>query len=158
MIRKTYLGSIKISILKIVNEYINSPYNGGKTKIMKIRKEDIPVTMQAPNTIMRAIPDCGGMTLGFNELPKGTDFTPLLQGLDNDSCHCPHWGYVLEGKIKLIYDTGKEETVGAGEVYYWPAGHTAIVLEDVKMLEFSPTKELKEVMTHVGQKMAEMGG
>ncbi len=59
---------------------------GAKTKIMKIRKEDIPITMQAPNTIMRAIPDCGGMTSGFIELPKGTDFTPFLEGLDNHSC------------------------------------------------------------------------
>ncbi len=125
---------------------------------MKIKKEDISVIMEAPGTIMRAIPNCGGMTLGFNELPKGTDFTPLLKGLANDSCHSPHWGYVLEGKILLIYDDGKQEEVGAGEVYYWPAGHTAIVLEDVKFLELSPTKEYTEVITHVGKKIAEMEG
>ncbi len=121
---------------------------------MKIKKEDIPVIMQAPNTIIRAIPNCGGITLGFNELPKGTDFTPLLKGLDNDSCHSAHWGYLFEGKIQLIYDDGKEEVVGAGEVFYWPAGHTAIVKEDIKFLEFSPTKEYTEVMKHVGKKMA----
>lgn len=121
---------------------------------MKIKKEDITVTMQTPGTIMRAIPNCGGMTVGYNELPKGTDFTPLLKGLNNDSCHSPHWGYVIEGRIQLIYDDGKKEEVVAGEVYYWPAGHTAIVKEDLKFLEFSPTKEYSEVMAHVGKQLA----
>jgi len=123
---------------------------------MKIKTEDMTVIMQAPGSQMRAIPNCGGMTLNFNELSKGTDFTPLLKGLKNDSCHCPHWGYVLEGKILLKYDDGQEETISAGEFYYWPAGHTAIVLEDIKFLEFSPTKEYSEVITHVGEKMTQL--
>ena len=58
---------------------------------MKIKKENMPVIMQATETIMRAIPNCGGITLGYNELPKGTDFAPLLKGLENGSCHSPHW-------------------------------------------------------------------
>ncbi|AWX46134.1 hypothetical protein HME9304_03166 [Flagellimonas maritima] len=122
---------------------------------MKISKEDIPVTMQSPDTIMRALPNYGGMTVCFNELPKGTDFTPLLKGLENNSCHCPHWGYVLEGSIRCIYDDGSEETVEAGDVFYWPSGHTAIVKDDVKMIDFSPTKEFNEVIAHVGKMMAE---
>ena len=125
---------------------------------MKIKKEDMPVIMQAPGTIMRAIPNCGGITVGYNELPKGTDFTPLLKGLENDSCHSAHWGYVLEGRIQIVYDDGKQEETGAGEIFYWPAGHTAVVKEDLKFLEFSPTKEYTEVITHVGKRMAEMGG
>lgn len=125
---------------------------------MKINKKDIPVTMEAPGTVMRALPNYGGMTVCFNELPKGTDFTPLLQGLNNDSCHCPHWGYVIEGEIMVRYNDGEEETVGAGEVFYWPAGHTAIVQEDVKLIDFSPSKEFNEVISHVGKKMAELGG
>jgi hypothetical protein len=123
---------------------------------MKIKKEDLPVIMEAPGTKMRALPNCGGITLGYNELPKGTDFTPLLKGLQNDSCHSPHWGYVLEGKMQIIYDDGKQELVSAGEVFYWPAGHTAIVQEDLKFLEFSPSKEFTEVITHVSNKIAEM--
>jgi hypothetical protein len=123
---------------------------------MKIKKEDMPVIMQAPGTIMRAIPNCGGVTLGYNELPKGTDFTPFLKGLKNDSCHSPHWGYVLEGRMQIIYDDGKKEEIGKGEVFYWPSGHTANVQEDLKFLEFSPTKEFTEVITHVGKKMEEM--
>ena len=125
---------------------------------MKTKKENIPVTMEAPGTVMRAQSGFGGMTVGFNELPAGTDFTPLLQGLGNNSCHCPHWGYILEGSIKLIYDDGTEEVTRAGDIFYWQPGHTAIVEEDVKLIDFSPEKEFSELMDHLNKKMAELGG
>lgn len=141
-----------------IKQFHHCPDNRDKTLIMKIKIENLPVIMQAPDTVMRAKSDCGGITIGYNELPKGTDFTPLLKELPNDSCHSPHLGYVLEGRILVIYDDGTQEEVSAGEVYYWPEGHTAIVQEDLKILEFSPTKEFTEVITHVGQIMAEMEG
>lgn len=122
---------------------------------MKINKTDIPVTMQSPGTIMRAQPGYGGMTAAFNELPGGVDFSPLLQGLEHNSCHCPHWGYVVEGAMLVKYDDGKEEMLQAGDVFYLPPGHTAIVQENLKLIDFSPSKEFNEVMEHIGKKMAE---
>lgn len=124
---------------------------------MKINKDQIPVTMESPGTIMRAQSGFGGMTVGYNQLPAGTDFTPLLKGLTNDSCHCPHWGYILEGSIRIIYNNGSEDLTQAGDVFYWEPGHTAIVEEDVVLIDFSPEKELNKVMTHVAKKMEEMG-
>ena len=121
---------------------------------MKIKKEKIPVTMEAPGTTMRGLPGFGGMTVAFNEIPAGTDFSPLLQGLKNNSCHCPHWGYVVEGELLVKYDNGTEETLSAGDVFYLPPGHTAIVGKDLKFLDFSPEKELNEVMSHIAKKMA----
>ena len=122
---------------------------------VRLLKEDIPVIMQAPGTIMRAQPDFGKMTVVFHELPTGTDFTPLLKGLANDSCHCPHWGYIFEGAFRFIYDDGREEVFKAGDVFYAPAGHTAMVDEDTKFIDFSPTKELNEVMANVAERMAD---
>lgn len=121
---------------------------------MRLNKEDMPVVMEGPGTKLCAKEGFGKMTAGYNVMPKGTDFTPLLQGLKNDSCHCPHWGYVLEGAMKVIYDDGKEETIKKGDVYYLPAGHTAIVQEDIRLVDFNPAHEFKEVMEHVGKKMA----
>lgn len=123
---------------------------------MKIKKEDIPVTMEAPGTTMRGLSGYGGMTVAFNEIPAGTDFSPLLQGLKNDSCHCPHWGYMVEGELLIKYDDKTEETLTTGDVFYLPPGHTAIVLKDMKFLDFSPEKELNEVMSHIAKKMAEL--
>ena len=123
---------------------------------MKINKENIPVTMESPGAIMRAQSDLGGMTVGYHQLPQGTDFTPFFKGLANDSCHCPHWGYIFEGSIRIVYDDGSEDITSAGDVFYWKPGHTAIVEEDVIVMDFSPDKELSEVMGHVAMKMEEL--
>lgn len=125
---------------------------------MKFNKHNIPVAMEGPGTSMRTQDNLGVMTVCYNVLPKGTDFTPLLNGLPNDSCHCPHWGYVISGELLVKYDDGTEETLTEGDVYYLPNGHTVIVQEDFKTIEFSPTKQFNEVITHVGKKMAELGG
>jgi len=39
----------------------------------------------------------GGLSVDVNNAPKGTDFTPLLEGLENDHCQVLHWGYVVKG-------------------------------------------------------------
>ena len=81
-----------------------------------------------------------------------------LKGLPNDSCHVPHWGYIFEGAFRFIYDDGTEEVFEEGDVFYAPAGHTAIVDKDLRFIDFSPTKENNELMANVGRVMAEMGG
>ena len=98
----------------------------------------------------------GDFAVSYSQYPKGIDVDALLKGLPNDMCPCPHWGYVTEGAIKLKYADGSEETISAGDVYYMPADHTAEVLEDCAMLEFSPKKEYYEVMAHVEKRMEEM--
>jgi hypothetical protein len=122
---------------------------------MKIKKEDIPVTMEAPGTIMRGLKGYGEMTVAFNEFPAGTDFTPLLQGLKNDHCQCPHWGYMIEGELLMKYDDGTEDRLLKGDVFYMQPGHTGVAQSDVKLIDFSPTKELDEVMQHISKKMEE---
>jgi len=123
---------------------------------MRTKKEDIPIIKEAPDMVMRLLAGMGNMTVAYHELPKGTDFTPLLKGLENDSCHCPHWGYMFKGTFRFIYDDGSEEVFEEGDVFYAPAGHTAIVDEDAKFIDFSPAKELDEVFSHVGKRMEEL--
>lgn len=122
---------------------------------MKISKEAIPVRMESPGTVMRTLPGYGGMTVAFNEMPAGTDIAPLLEGLEHNSCQCPHWGYVVEGAVLIKYDNGTEEKLNAGDVFYLPPGHTAIVEKDLKMIDFSPEEEFKQVMNHIEKKLAE---
>ena len=122
---------------------------------MKISKEAIPVRMESPGTVMRSLPGYGGMTVAFNEMPAGTDIGPLLEGLEHNSCQCPHWGYVVEGAVVIKYDDGTEEKLNAGDVFYLPPGHTAIVEKDLKMIDFSPEEKLKQVMDHIEKKLAE---
>jgi len=124
---------------------------------MRRKKEDIPATLEAPGTIMRGLPGWGGMTVAFNEMPAGTDIGPLLQGLKNNSCQCPHWGYILEGEMRMKYDDGTEESVTKGDLFFMQPGHTGVVIKDCKLVDFSPQDQLKEVMDHIAKKMAEFG-
>lgn len=93
--------------------------------------------------------DWGGMNVAHIRFPAGADATPLLKGLPKDMCQCPHWGTVLKGSINVRYMDGKEETVHAGQAYYWPPGHTVWVTEDYESVEFSPSGPMNEVIAHL---------
>jgi hypothetical protein len=123
---------------------------------MKIKLTNMPIVMEGTNTLMRRQSSLGDMDVTYSELPKGTDFGPLLKGLSNDSCHCPHWGYIIQGVFRIIYDNGTEDRLEKGDVFYLPAGHTAIVEEDMKCIMFSPDKMHGEVLDHAMSNMAKM--
>ena len=69
-------------------------------------------------------------------LPAGTDLAPALKGLPNDLCPCPHWGYILTGRIRVTY-AYSVEILKAGDLFYLPPGHTPLGEEDVEFIEFS---------------------
>ena len=53
---------------------------------------------------------------------------------------------------------GTQEVNRAGELYYWPGGHTGWTDEGVTFIEISPAAEIREVMEHLAAKMAVTGG
>jgi mannose-6-phosphate isomerase-like protein (cupin superfamily) len=127
---------------------------------MRIAKDDIPVKIAAPGAVARQQPDFGSAegfgTIGgeYFTLAAGTDLAPLLQGLDNDSCHSPHWGYLIKGTVTVSYDDGSQESVGGGDLFYWPPGHSVSVAQDAEIVLFSPQHEHGEVMDHINRKLA----
>jgi len=124
---------------------------------MHIKKEELPVVMEGPGTKFRLQGGLGNMVIAFWEMPAGPENKALFEGLPTNSCHCPHWGYIVKGKMTLHYDDGEEEVVTAGDVFYFPIGHTGKIDEDIAVIEFSPEKEYMEVMAHVGKKMQGQG-
>jgi hypothetical protein len=95
----------------------------------------------------------GGQLVRHISLPPGADFTPLFVGLPEDRCQCPHWGYILSGSIHVRYADGSEDVNRAGDLYYWPGGHTGWTTEGVAFIEFSPAAELRPVLEHVGAQL-----
>lgn len=79
----------------------------------------------------------------------GTDITPLLEGLEDDRCQCPHWGYVLEGSLTASYTDGSEEVTETGDLFYWPPGHTIRANDDSEIVMFSPQDEHAAVIEHI---------
>ena len=98
----------------------------------------------------------GGMAVDINKAPAGSDFTPLLEGLENDKCQVPHWGYVIEGSVNIIFQDGTEEVFAAGEAFFMKPGHTAVVLEDLLLVSFSPEEHMHELVDHINEKVEAM--
>ncbi len=94
----------------------------------------------------------GEMHVEYDVFKKRFDVTPYLKGLPNDRDQCPHWGILLKGQAKIIYD-GKEETVKAGEVYYAPPGHTGVFEAGSELWEFSPEDKLQKTMEVLSRNM-----
>jgi hypothetical protein len=126
---------------------------------MRIAKEDVDVRMQIPGAVIRLRRDFGDATgLGkisceYFTLSAGVDTTPLFQGLEGDLCQCPHWGYVLRGRIATVDANGVAETVRASDLFYWPPGHNVKVEEDAEIVMFSPQHLHCQVIDHMKAKV-----
>jgi hypothetical protein len=99
----------------------------------------------------------GEYTVAFETYTADSDLTPFFKGLPDDRCQCPHWGYVVKGR--LTYKTADgEETFETGQAYYAPPGHTPVLYADTEVVEFSPTEELQRTMEVVERNMEEAAG
>lgn len=130
---------------------------------MHVTKDDVPVKLDAPGAVARQLPGFGDAS-GYGEisgeyfsLAAGTDIAPLLQGLEDDACHAPHWGYLLGGTIVVTYRDGTGETCTGGDLFYWPPGHSVRVSDDAEVILFSPQVEHTAVIDHMADKLAGTG-
>jgi hypothetical protein len=88
--------------------------------------------------------DIDGYTVNFVSFRTEVDASPLLKGLPDDRCPCPHWGYVLKGRLTYRF-SDHDETFAAGDAFYLPAGHVPVAEAGSEILQFSPAAELREV-------------
>ena len=87
--------------------------------------------------------DLDGYTVNFVTFHEDVDATPLMKGLPDDRCQCPHWGYVVNGRITYRF-ADREEIVEAGDAFYLPPGHIPVSHEPGTLIvQFSPAEELK---------------
>src|SRR5262245_1068497 len=91
--------------------------------------EELPTIMDTPEVKVRGT-EWGGLTASYMQFAKGVDFTPLTAGLPDNMCQCPHWGYVLKGRVRVRYTGGREEILEARQAFHMPPGHTAVFEEE----------------------------
>lgn len=122
---------------------------------MRVAKNDVEVRMEIPGAVIRQHTGFGDVS-GFGEisgecftLSAGVDTTPLFKGLEGDLCQCPHWGFVLRGRLTTTDAEGRQETVDANDLFYWPAGHNVRVDADAEIVMFSPQREHSLVIDHM---------
>lgn len=126
---------------------------------MHIAKDDVDIKMDIPGAVLRLHTDFGDASgLGkisgeYFTLAAGVDTTPLFQGLEDNLCQCPHWGFVLCGQLTTTYSDGSQETVKAHDLFYWPPGHNVKVDVDAEIIMFSPQHEHCQVIEHMINKI-----
>ncbi len=85
-----------------------------------------------------------GYTVNFTSFGENIDATPLMKGLPDDRCQCPHWGYVISGELTFRY-ADREEIFRAGDAFYTPPGHVPVKNEPgTEVVLFSPAEEMRE--------------
>jgi len=101
--------------------------------------------------------DLDGYRTEFVSIRQGHDLAPMLKGLPDDRCQCPHWGYVFKGKLTWRFGD-HEEVVEAGDAYYAPPGHAPEAEAGSEFVQFSPAEQLREVEETIMKNMKAMQG
>jgi hypothetical protein len=101
--------------------------------------------------------DLDGYTVNFVTFREDLDATPLFKGLPDDSCSCPHWGYVFKGRLTYRF-ADHEEVFEAGDAFYLPPGHVPVVEAGSELVQFSPSEELAAVAAAMARNMQETQG
>jgi hypothetical protein len=101
--------------------------------------------------------EIGGYTVNFVSIRQDVDLAPMLRGLPDDRCQCPHWGYVFKGRLTWSYGD-REEVVEAGDAFYAPPGHAPRAEAGSEFVQFSPTDELAPSLAAMRDNMARMSG
>lgn len=87
----------------------------------------------------------GGYSVCFETHIADADLAPLFEGLPDDRCQLPRWGYVISGRVGFRF-AHREETFEAGDAYFVPPGHTPVHYAGAEIVEFSPTDVLGETI------------
>jgi hypothetical protein len=124
---------------------------------MHVATSTIPTKLDVPGVWVRHLPAFGtahaSMAAEHLRLAAGTDIAPLLKGLPGDTCQSAHWGYVRSGAAIVTYTDGASERCSAGDVFYWPAGHSVRIEEDADIVMFSPADEHGRVLDHFSRQL-----
>ena len=98
-----------------------------------------------------------GYMVNFVTFNADVDATPLMRGLPDDRCQCPHWGYVLKGKVTFRF-ADHDEVFEPGDAFYLPPGHIPLADAGSELVQFSPSEELKATDAAMMKNMQAMQG
>jgi hypothetical protein len=119
---------------------------------MRGSSTDLPKTVDVEEITIRET-DWGDMHVNITTCHKTLDIAPLLKGLPNDMCQCPHWGMILKGRKQVKY-ADHAEVLNAGDAYYMAPGHSTVTDAGTEWLEISPINELKKTNEAVQRNLA----
>jgi hypothetical protein len=110
---------------------------------MHAAKDDLPSGMEIPGILTSRQAQWGDLSVAVANIAihDATEF--FAAKLPDGRCPCPHWGYVIKGRLRVKY-ADHEEVLCAGEVYYLAPGHIPVVEEPLEIVEFSPSADYEK--------------
>ena len=110
---------------------------------MHAAQDDLPIGMEIPSILTRREAQWGDLSVAVANIAihDATEF--FAAKLPDGRCPCPHWGYVIKGRLRVKY-ADHEEVLSAGEVYYLAPGHIPVVEEPLEIVEFSPLADYEK--------------
>lgn len=99
--------------------------------------------------------DIEGHTVSFVTIRQDSDLAPLLVGLPDGRCHCPHWGYMFAGTVTFHF-ADHDEIYQPGEAFVVLGGHTPAASAGSEFVMFSPAEQLAEVTAAMAAQMQRM--
>lgn len=114
---------------------------------------ELPAVFEAPQGTWRMI-EWEGMNIEFMSFQQEVDPGPLLlDGLPDSLCSCAHWGYVIQGQVRIVF-ADHEESYHAGEVCYIAPGHRPVLGANTQFVAFSLAESYRPVMEVVKKNLA----
>lgn len=85
----------------------------------------------------------GDLAVGYT-VTDPVDYADFYRDLPGGVCPVRHWGYVVEGRIRVTYPGTEvpDEVVVGGEVYYFAPGHLMAFEERSIVIEFNPADDI----------------
>jgi hypothetical protein len=117
----------------------------------KAAKETTPTTMDFEIAEDRSC-QLDDFTVNFVTVRQDHDLAPMLAGLPEGRCHCPHWGVMAKGRMTVTY-ADREEVFEAGDAFYMSPGHTPAAEAGAEFTLFSPTDLLTETEAAIASAM-----
>jgi hypothetical protein len=117
----------------------------------KVSKESAPEVQDFGAAVDRS-GQLDGYTVNFVSIREAHDLAPLLAKLSGGRCPCPHWGYLVKGRITMRY-ADHEETIEAGDAFYVPPGHAPEAEAGTELVQFSPSDQFATLMAEMQRVM-----
>jgi hypothetical protein len=130
--------------------------NERNTVVPKASRQSAPNVKDFGVAVDRSA-DLDGYTVNFVSIRETHDLAPMLKALPGGNCSCPHWGYVLKGRLVVRYDD-HEEVIEAGDAFYLPPGHAPAADAGTELVQISPAAELAQVDAALMKSMQESQG
>jgi hypothetical protein len=113
----------------------------------KTSKETASIVQEFPVATDRS-EELDGYTVSFVSITESHDLGPILKNLPTGDCQCPHWGYIVKGRMIVRYDD-HEEVCEAGDAFYMSPGHAPEADAGSEFVLFSPTPEFQELQAAI---------